>query len=72
VRRIDLQQLVSGADPTHRSPCARVLVNREHRSIEVLADALLCHRHLTADQVGVILSCDAGIAPIFGAPVWVS
>lgn len=52
---------------------ARSLVEREQHAIMVLADELLCHRHLTADEVGVILSCSAGSVSSFGgAPEWVS
>ena len=51
---------------------ARLLVEREYRSIEVLADALLCHRRLTGDGVAMILSVGAGSVPIVGAPVWIS
>ena len=51
---------------------ARALVDREWCSIGILAAELLHRRHLTADQVGALLSISAGTAPSFGAPVCVT
>jgi hypothetical protein len=51
---------------------ARALVELERGSISVLADALMCRRHLTADQVGALMSSSAGLAPMFGSPAWIS
>jgi hypothetical protein len=48
---------------------ARLLVERERRSIELLAEALLCHGHLTGEQIGTMLPLGVGIAPILSARV---
>jgi hypothetical protein len=50
---------------------ARQLVERERRSVEVLAAELLSRRSLTADHIFALLSSNAGAVPLLGAPLLV-